>query len=519
MMVVVSTGTCNVFALVLRIGKDMATTPKHLSNYTGDNRYAGWMEDYLDFKLTPEQRQIAEAVVNNRKTCIMGANGFGKTYSIGGVSLAFFNRNFPATVLGTSGNFSKMRRTFISDTVDMFKAAKGNYGIPGDYKRSRTRIELGGKESHFWECSKPRDVEELEGAHNKYLLGIIEEGDKDGVTHDTVESMESLMTDRRDRLVMTCNPPRDETNVVADILKDPTWKKMRFSTFDSHNVQVDLGNREGPKVPGLVDLDEVKESWVSWNGEKWPGIEDAMNSDERDDLSIAWYRRRLGRLPPTESSVHRPFIVRDVREAYNRVPQVVKQAPDAMAMDVARGSEGRGGGYTALVGIFGDDMRVLGYWSAGDHVRNETLLREKIGESWSCPLLIDAVGEGSALTDNVELWYPNTHRFNAGAVPDDRENYRRCWDEGLHHLGHFLQNGGAINNANLREELFAAAQTVEYDTRFMGGRNSTVLDASSKSVVKDYLDHSPDLLDASYMSAYGLYTEVGSNKHGDSWAW
>jgi hypothetical protein len=494
-----------------------ATQREHLREYVGDDRYADWIEDYLEFDLTPEQREICRALVNNRKVCIMGANGFGKTYAVVGSSIAFLMRNYPATVFGTSGNFGKMRRTFIADARDLFSTAK-EYGLPGQFYKSRNRIEIPSEETHFWEVDKPRDVEELEGVHNKFLLGIIEEGDKDGVTHATVESMESLMTDRRDRLVMTCNPPEDETNVVADILSDPTWTVLRYSSFDSHNVKIDRGERQGEYVNGLVTLDEIKESWVSWNGEAWPGYEDALNSIERDDLSTAWYRRRLGELPPSTSESHRPFVISDVREAYSRLPATITDKPDAMAVDVARGSEGRGGGYTAFTGIFGDDLRVLGHWSAGNHVKNEQFLRDRIKPSWDCPLMIDAVGEGSALTDNVELWYANTHRFNAGATPADSENYRRCWDQGLYLLGKFLRRGGSISDESLREELFAAARSVEFDTRFMGGRNSTVLSATSKSAVSNRLERSPDLLDSSYMAAYALYTEQGDT-YGDSWAW
>lgn len=95
-------------------------------------------------------------------------------------------------------------------------------------------------------------------------------------------------------------------------------------------------------------------------------------------------------------------------------------------LDIVRDS----GDYNALSPLFGDDLRVLDYWQGMDHVANEDHIRNLLGD-WGCPFAIDAIGEGSALADNINTWYPNVVRFKAGGFPSNRPSTktpgRRGW--------------------------------------------------------------------------------------------
>lgn len=496
-------------------GSVPATKRKHLSHYTGDERYIGWIEDYLGIRLSDAQKEVARAIVKHRKVLVVGANGFGKTWIDAAISLGFLFRNFPATVLATAGNFPKMKRTYCDDVQTLHEYAV-QFGVPGDYKEGDQKIKIDGHPELGFEAAKPQDSDELEGAHNTYLLAVIEEADKDGVDADVVESMESLLSDRRDRILATANPPRDENNVVYDMMRDDTWKVLQFSSFESHNVLIDRDIIDSEPITGLVTTDEIRESWIGWNDEPWPGLDAAMASGERDDLAQAWYRRRLGVMPPDNARVRRPYTVSDTRAAYKRLPETITEVPHGLALDV--GGSGTSSDSNVLTGVFGDDLRVINEWSGLTHPENETMVQSLVNPEWRAPLMIDAVGEGSGLADYVERFYPQTVHFNSGAVPEKSKEYESCWSQGLAELGKYLRRGGSISDTSLRDELYSGARNVEFTEKYLKSRGTTVIRATSKDVIKKDLGHSPDYLDSALMAAYAARTDQTEESGGD-WGW
>jgi hypothetical protein len=147
----------------------------------------------------------------------------------------------------------------------------------------------------------------------------VEECDKVDITREHFDSLESSITSDDDRILAISNPPEDEHNVAAELAEDPRWHTIEFSSFDSHNVQVDSGELDAEPIPGLVDLSTIREDWAAWNQEPWPGLETARVAHlNRDDLDARWYRRRAGVIPPQGSAAHRPFSIGDVSSAWER---------------------------------------------------------------------------------------------------------------------------------------------------------------------------------------------------------
>lgn len=474
---------------------------KPIEEYTGPDRYNDWIEDYLGIDLSEPQREIGRSVAENERTLVVGANGFGKSFFLACVTLAFLFTNYPASVLATSGTYGKLRRTYCKPIEQMHRRA---YGLPGEYKKTPPRIEIEDDPGVYFQASSPTDPGELEGVHNTFTLGVIEEADKDRVDEDVFDSMESLLTDHRDRLVTVANPPKDDANIVSRLMDDPAWKTLRYSSFQSHNVQVELGNVDGDLIDGLVTTDRIKQDWESWNNEPWPGVEEARQSHTRGDLDVRWYRRRLGVMPPDTADAHRPFTTADVEAAWEREPAHVSVLPDGLALDVAR----MGGDYNGLAGVFADELRVIEYWRGDDHVQNEQRVRQALDARWKCDFAVDAVNEGSGLADRIDTFYPETFRFQAGSNAAQSSRFKSKWAEGMYLLGEFMRNGGSIADRRLREELLAASRTLEYDTRFLSSRNAEVLTLTSKDEVKERLGRSPDLLDAAYMAAWAAHDQT-----------
>lgn len=508
-------------------------TVKPLEEYTGRDRYIDWIEDYLGVVLSEVQKQMVYTIMDNQRTVVISGNGIGKTYTLACFSLAYLFLNYPTAVLATSGTYQKLRRTYCRPVNNLHQNA--NVPLPGRYLSSNPpRIRVDGEPEVFWEAASSSDPGELEGVHSDYTLAIVEEADKSSVGEGIFESFSSLLTDSNDKLVAVGNPPRDELNVIYDKMQSERWAVFQPSSFDSHNVRLEMehddpyvrdedgdividdvtGDRKlkpevkDKMIPSVVTLSQIRQDWVGYNNEEWPGAEAAKNSGDREDLDVRWYRQRLGIIPPSQADVLRPFNADPVTNAFDREPSDLTALPSGLGWDVARGS-GESADYNALAAVRGDTLDILDYWRVGDHVENERKVRELIDEdSWNCSLLIDAVGVGSESADRVNRWYPQTERFNASATAIDEETYANRWTEGMVALGEFMRDGGVIESRRLREELLAAARTIELNERYHAATETTRYVATPKSHIKKRLGRSPDLLDAALMAITG--SEVGS---------
>lgn len=499
-------------------------------DYTdGVDRYINFAEDFLGVRLAGTQKRIIRAVVQNQRILIISGNGVGKSYAVVILVLAFLYTNVNSICLGTSGSYGQFIDTMWGPMENMAKRLKEEHGLPGQiYSGNSPGIEINGE--WFFRVASPRDPGELEGRHADNVLVVIEEADKEYITDEHFSSAGSSITDMGDKMIAIANPPEDETNVVWEKAQEDRWTVIDFSSFESHNVKVDTGEASGDHITGLVDLITIADDWEAWNNQDWPetpddwlgvshykdqvergemkrmrlvnmllpGVEAAKTAHEDDDnLDKRWYRRRLGETPPAAATVHRPFTLDDVRECYRRDPEVTTVEPQGVGIDVAR----KGGDFNVIASLHGDAIRIQNRWSGTDHNVNETKIRSVILD-WDTPVAIDANPEGSGLADRVATFTDELYRFKAGETAANEQSYFDKWTEGLYKLGHFMENGGTISSTRLRNELLAAARTVETEEKYYKRRNAEVYKCTSKDAVKDALGRSPDMLDAALQAVW-----------------
>lgn len=465
------------------------------------------IEDYLDVTVTDAQREICRTIVSEEKVLVQTANGIGKSFILACVTVVWLVAYYPAAVLATSGTYPKLKRTFCKPVEQLHAGALDGAGLPGTYKRSPPRIEIDGEPNQYFEAASPTDAGELEGVHSGYVLGIIEEADKDDVTEATFEAMESLVSDQRDRLVAIANPPEDETNSLQTLYDDPTWTVVRFSSFASHNVQHELAGDDADSIDGLATAWKIRQDWESYNDPEWPGLEqaDAWSKPDheafREDLDERWYRRRAGIMPPGDAATYRPLDPDVVDAAYEPDATPVRQSPTTLGVDVARAGDD-----TVAAGIH-DDHAVIEYAATGtDHTTQEQRLAELIRE-WPTPdMAVDAVGEGSGLADGLDDRFGTVHRFKNQATASDELAYEDKWAESLALFAEWLDAGGTIADADLYEQAKVAARTVAWEEVHIGSRGddgADVLRATArKDDVKQRLGRSPDHLDAALMAVW-----------------
>lgn len=517
-------------------------------NYTsGRDRYVRFSDDFLDMKTADTQERIMSEVTEHQYILILSGNGVGKSYGVAALKAGFLTTNPDSIVLGTSGSYSQYIDTMWKPLRSMYKHLKREHDVQGQiYGGNSPSLQL--DDEWYAKVVSPRDPGELEGRHADSMLIVIEEADKKYITEEHFESAKSSITDANDKMVVICNPPEGKDNIVYEKMQSDRWHVIEFSSFESHNVLVDAGRIDDEFIPGLTDLLTVADDWESWHDEPWPqaeetwrnldwvaeheqfdpeiypkiailqnkmesdvitreqllevvrpGFDDARTAHEhRDDLSSLWYRRRLGTIPQDNTSAYRPYYPEAVKAASERQYPGQLGQPIGIGIDVARK-----GADTNAVSILYPDFLETHTWEGADHNENEARIKDIIDKQRGDipPVAIDAVGEGSGLADRICKEYPSAIRYKAGEKAVQEDEYYNKWAEGLASLGRRLPNI-TFDDQKLRGELMKCARHIEYEEKKR--RAGDVLDATSKSDVKDKIGFSPDRLDSAMMSCWAV---------------
>lgn len=491
---------------------------------TGPYRYARFCEDFLDFDRTHAFDQIARALNENRQTLVIGGNGLGKSYGTSALAIAALYCNPDTVVPVTAGNGDTVKNSIWKNVKSLWR----NSQLPGDYKDNDRSLHTEFDDKWFLECHSPANAEDLEGDHNDNVIYIIEEAEKPGVTDKHIDSARSTLAED-DPILVLCNPPIDEANVVNELKKKDSWTTLRFPTWESRNARVDRGLTDQPKIGGLSGVGKMEDDWGEYHNEEWPGVERAIelsspyltedgtptvrewesvkeNPEFREDLHEKWYKRRAGISPPDSSQKWRPWSVSDVESAYNRtISQGVRDTPSHLGIDVARG----GGDETVMTGVHGPKA-IVHYNEQGTNHHEQRLEVQPDIKEWPNPHTnIDAVGEGSGFADELDARLPNINRFSNGEVAADEDNYRFKWDEGLQLIGEWLRDGGSFSDSDLYEELKVAARVLKFRVNTLKSRGGKIIEATSKEELKDELGRSPDYLDSLLMALYAREHEDG----------
>lgn len=518
-------------------------TPQfHPDRYrSGSDRFIRFGEDYLNNRYAEVQKKIMRAVADNQHLIILSGNGPGKTFTMSNCVLAFLYSIPDSAVMGTSGSYTQFVDTLWRPLESNFKKLK-KQGLPGRTLGGRSP-ELRIDDEWYAKVVSPKSPSELEGRHGEAVMVVIEEADKPYITSEHFDSAHSSITDSKDRVVAIANPPEDETDVVWQKAQMDRWTVVQFSSFQSHNVLVDIGE-ESERIPHVVDLPTIASDWEAFNEEEWPqtpswwpgmpAMKDAEESGEitheelcgylqpgfdtvksahenREDLDIRWYRRRAGVIPKSGASKHRPFMPEHVKVGYNPESTVdlTGRIPVCAALDVARD----GGDWNVLSILIDDTIITEKRWKGVDHNENEMIVREYTDDwPYYVPLAVDAQGEGSGLADRLNQSHPGTIRFSAGSKAKESRKYYDRWSEGLDALGKFFKSGGSFTSKRLREEAFACSRSISFEEKFYKSRGTEVLKASKKDEIKEVLSRSPDVLDSAYMAAWIDETESRSRR-------
>jgi len=477
---------------------------------TGNDRYARFCEDILGFDRTEVFNEIAESLEANSQTLVIGGNGLGKSYGASGLALAALYCNYQTVVPVTAGNGDTVKNSIWKNVLSLWRNSK----LFGDFNKSDRSIKTEIDPKWFLECHSPKNPEDLEGDHNANVIYIIEEAEKPGVTKQHIDSARSTLAEG-DHILVLCNPPTDETNVVSTLENRDSWHVLRYPTWEGRNALVDRGLSDKPKIEGLSGVGKMREDWKEYHDEPWPGVDAAIeisspyldrertptvkeyeaveeNPAFLDDLHEKWYKRRVGISPPESSETWRPFGISEVKAAWERDIDSPIEATTA-AVDVARSGDD-----TVVSGKHNKTIKTHYARQGYNHVRQKEDISDELLNIGAPETAVDAVGEGSGLADELNERF-NVTRYSNGAKPREESEYYDCWAEALAHFGTFLKEG-SIESEKLYEQAKAAAGVIQFREKDLTSRGGGVIKATPKDELKVQLGHSPDHLDAALMA-------------------
>jgi hypothetical protein len=486
--------------------------PRKYKPGSGELRYARFCQDWLGLDRTYVFDEIAKALNTHKQTLVIGGNGLGKSYGTSALALAALYCNPNTVVPVTAGNGDTVKNSIWKNVLSLWK----NAGLPGDFNKSDRSIKTEFDPKWFLECHSPANAEDLEGDHNNNVVYIVEEAEKPGITKQHIDSARSTLAED-DPVLVLCNPPLDESNIVHTLEQRDSWHVLRFPTWESRNARVDRNIIDKPKIGGLSGVGKMEADWNEYHDAEWPGVETAItlsspyltesgeptiqeseaveeNPEFESGLHEKWFKRRVGIMPPEGAEKWRPFSVSQVKQSFEPVVGEVGTAQTS-GVDVARNNDN-----TVLAAKHHQDILIHYDQQGTNHVQQKDDIREALLDLNGPKVAVDAVGEGSGLADELDMHFSGVHRYSNGATANQEQEYRDCWAEALALFGEFLENGGTIHSEQLRTEALAAARAIEFTTKTLRSRGGDVIEATGKDEIKDILGHSPDYLDAALMA-------------------
>jgi len=513
-----------------------AETENPMKKYVqGEDRFIHFANDILGVELLELQKEILREVATNRRTAIIAGNGNGKTFTVAILELAFLYTHSEAMVLHTSRSNSHTRNTTYRELRELHEVAQER-GFPfeGTVKKTPMEIDFEDSQTRKYEAVSPSNPDGLEGRHSDNFLAVVDEADKQEITDDVIESAESSLTDDRDKIVVIGNPPRNKGNSLYRLMEDDNWNLLQYSSFDSDNVQIQLGNMDGDLFSGPITLQTLKYDWEKYHNSAWTNYDEIMkqsaryvdedgnyhftnpedsydeNEDFRTDLNEAWYRRRCGIVPPKGAAEARPFYTSDVDEAVERWSDPESHPTpadfDAIGVDIA----GRGEDETVITGVTRASQEstgravVLAEVSGQTETQIEQGIRHAIKGADDTPIGFDAVGMGGPVADTFRNEGYNIVRFDGGKKAKDDSRYRNQRTESWCEFGKWLHNGSINPNDSLSEELFGVAEHIQLNEK--GLMSGTVYIATKKDELRKASSYgaSPDYLDSSSIGVWAL---------------
>ena len=209
-------------------------------------------QDVLGVDLWSKQREVLEALLDNRRVAVKSGNGLGKGFCAAVAVLWFLHHRDPAIVLSTAPTFRQVRHVLWRQIRRLHRPVADILGG----KMLDTRWELA--DDRYAMGLSAETADQFQGFHSDNMLIVVDEAE--GVSEEIYEAIESVMTSSDPRLLLIGNP-----TTVSGAFRRAFYEErnlyytVTISALESPNVAA------GKSVmPGLATAKWVQERRETW---------------------------------------------------------------------------------------------------------------------------------------------------------------------------------------------------------------------------------------------------------------
>jgi len=365
----------------------MATHLDLQDRYQADwNKYA---HEVLNVNLDDRQKEILEAVQNNRRVSVRSGNARGKDFVAAVASLCFLYLNRPSKVINTAPTNRQVVSIMMSEISTIHQ--KANISLGGEVLSQK--IKIPGKPDWFLEGFKAadKDTEAWQGFHSQKLMVVVTEAS--GIDDFTFDAIESILTgDSRFLIVYNPNVLRGESYNSS---RSPIYKSFKLNCLDAPNVVA-----KKTIYPGQVNWE-----WIDEKIRK-PGWVTAIDSEEVDPTHHdfqwegKWYRpsnlakiKILGEYPSEDEDALIPLIwIEMANERWKENGKKKNGDSLKLGVDVA----GMGRDKTVFVPRYGNRVEKIEGFAKSGHMETAGKIKNRV-EGNGGRAYIDSIGEGAGV--------------------------------------------------------------------------------------------------------------------------
>jgi len=193
---------------------------------------AWFCKKMLSADLWGMQKEIAEAVFNNRYTTVVACHGPGKTFLAGNLAVNFLYAFKQSKVVTTAPTARQVYSLLWSEIRTAH--GRGDKIRPLGGEPLKTRLELAPDWFAEGFATSEFNVERMQGYHAPHILVIVDEAS--GVADPIFDSLEGLMSAGDAHLLLIGNPNRSSGRFwESHQPTDKLYKKFKISAFDTPN--------------------------------------------------------------------------------------------------------------------------------------------------------------------------------------------------------------------------------------------------------------------------------------------
>lgn len=409
-----------------------------------------FVEEVLGNSLWQKQREILEAVRDNREVAVRSCHASGKSYVAGRIVHWWLNSHKDSVVITTAPTFRQVKEVLWRE----IKGAVIGKSIYPAKAMLDTQINI----SQQWfalglSTDKP---EQFQGFHSPHLMVLVDEAA--GIHSEIEEAIDGLTPEK----IVRIGQPLANVGRFADCFRMPNVEKIQISAFDTPNLKDDKDNF---RIPGLITSQDVENFKIRYG----------------EDSNV--YRIRvLGEFPTQDSDSL--IGVDEISKAINRNVIVPSQFEKKMGVDVAR---------------FGNDRTVLVIRQMEKVIKKETfsgqdtmqiaghVLRLAKEENVKAENInVDVIGVGAGVVDRLKEQGWRVNAVSVSESPKDKEHYLNLRAE-----LYADKVKEWIKTADLPDDDFYELASIKYKFNSKGQ-----LQIESKDDMKKRGLDSPDLADA-----------------------